>query len=277
MELKRKHNKGHRVSLLSVIFLQLLSAIGPGCSVKESRDECPCMLSLIFGSRDRDMISDGVAVRIDVSGKGGIEVQDSIFVSDESTVFRTAVGRGTAQVLSVWPSSTIMETPRSDTWIRIPDGMQCPEIWTGHASADTDRDAAGAEIHLCKNYCKISMTLIGCVDGMEFLVRGNVCGYGPDGMPAEGPFSAHAVKQEEGTACHSVTVPRQKDNSLKLDIISSDGFSRTFAIGNFIDGSGYDWYSEDLKDINLEINYAASSVKFTIDKWSTTIHFETVI
>ena len=277
MRLSRIHTLGHRSSLLTFTFLQLLFAIGPGCSVKESRDECPCILSLIYDASSREMIAEGVSVRIEMSGENGREVRDSFFRSEETTVFRTAVCRGTVKALSVWPGSTPLEDPGSGLWIRIPEGMQCPEIWTGLAVTDTERDEASADIKLRKNYCNIFMTLTGGGEGLEFVVRGNVCGYDCDGIPVHGPFSATAVAQEGSRFSYSVKVPRQADNSLKLDIFSSDGGLRTFAIGNYIDSSGYDWTSEDLKDINLEINYAATSVILLIDNWRTVIDFTTII
>lgn len=277
MRLSRIHTLGHRSSLLTFTFLQLLFAIGPGCSVKESRDECPCILSLIYDASSREMIAEGISVRIEMSGENGREVRDSFFRSEETTVFRTAVCRGTMKALSVWPGSTPLEDPGSGLWIRIPEGMQCPEIWTGLAVTDTERDEASADIKLRKNYCNIFMTLTGGGEGLEFVVRGNVCGYDCDGIPVHGPFSATAVAQEGSRSSYSVKVPRQADNSLKLDIFSSDGGLRTFAIGNYIDSSGYDWTSEDLKDINLEINYAATSVILLIDNWRTVIDFTTII
>ena len=62
-----------------------------------------------------------------------------------------------------------------------------------------------------------------------------------------------------------------------LDMISEDGGVRSFAIGNYLPVSGYDWNSNDLHDAAITIDYAATSVTFTIDKWSRTLQFETVI
>ena len=62
-----------------------------------------------------------------------------------------------------------------------------------------------------------------------------------------------------------------------LDMISEDGGVRSFAIGNYLAESGYDWNSDDLHDAAITIDYAATSITFTIDKWSRTLQFETVI
>ena len=74
-----------------------------------------------------------------------------------------------------------------------------------------------------------------------------------------------------------MNVPRQKDNTLKLDIVSGDGAVRTFAIGNYIEASGYSWDSEDLKDIALEIDYSRTMLLFRIGAWEKYEQFEVVI
>ena len=74
-----------------------------------------------------------------------------------------------------------------------------------------------------------------------------------------------------------MVLPRQIDNSLLLDIISDDDRRRTFAIGNYIEASGYDWDSMDLKDITLDIDYARTDVTFRIGAWEHTTQFEVVI
>ena len=265
--------------LLLLIFLQLSLVTIPGCSVKESRTLCPCALSLVFGERDTARLRDGVALRLSVDAENGAdESLDSIvaLTGSRTASFRTARGRAVA--LAVWPSETVVCPYGEDVWIRIPEGEQCPEIWTGAVSASTLGDRAEADIPLRRNCCVIGIYFNGG-DLFSLEVRGNVCGYGNDGLPAEGPFSAVAVDEASGggTRYCTVRVPRQTDCSLSLHIVGADGSRRVFAIGNYIEASGYDWCSDDLKDIMLEIDYAATSAVFRIDRWSETFHFETVL
>lgn len=155
-------------------------------------------------------------------------------------------------------------------------------------------------MRLHKNFCRIDIQ-VRDVDGEEFpfklRVRGNVNGYGLDGKPARGAFICGAERSEtesagsgtesdgddSGTASEStgygyaVTVPRQTDDSLTLEIVTDDGVAKSFAIGNYIAASGYDWTSADLKDICLEIDYARTVISFTIDKWTHSEQFEVVI
>lgn len=155
-------------------------------------------------------------------------------------------------------------------------------------------------VRLHKNFCRIDIQ-VRDVDGEEFpfklRVRGNVNGYGLDGRPARGAFLCDAERSEtesagsgtesdgdgSGTASEStgygyaVTVPRQTDDSLTLEIVTGDGVAKSFAIGNYIASSGYDWTSADLKDICLEIDYARTVISFIIDKWTHSEQFEVVI
>ena len=190
----------------------------------------------------------------------------------------------------------------SGRWIEIDEGRPCPPIWTCCEKVSARADRVTVPVRLHKNFCRIDIQ-VRDVDGAEFpfklRVRGNVNGYGLDGKPARGAFLCDAERSEtesadsgtesdgddSGTASEStgyghgyaVTVPRQTDDSLILEIVTDDGVAKSFAIGNYIASSGYDWTSADLKDICLEIDYARTVISFTIDKWTHSEQFEVVI
>ena len=188
----------------------------------------------------------------------------------------------------------------SGIWIEIDEGRPCPSIWTCCEKVSARADRVTVPVRLHKNFCRIDIQ-VRDVDGEEFpfklRVRGNVNGYGLDGKPARGAFLCDAERSEtkssgtesdgddSGTASEStgsghgyaVTVPRQTDDSLTLEIVTGDGVAKSFAIGNYIAASGYDWTSADLKDICLEIDYARTVISFTIDKWTHSEQFEVVI
>ena len=192
------------------------------------------------------------------------------------------------------------ELNSSGKWIEIDEGRPCPSIWTCCEKVSARADRVTVPVRLHKNFCRIDIQ-VRDVDGEEFpfklRVRGNVNGYGLDGKPARGAFLCGAERTEtegsgtesdgddSGTASEStgygygyaVTVPRQTDDSLTLEIVTGDGVAKSFAIGNYIASSGYDWTSADLKDICLEIDYARTVILFTIDKWTHSEQFEVVI
>lgn len=282
-------------------FLVLLSVLQPfftcpGCSVKEDRDLCPCTLVLEFPREDAERLQDGVTVCM----RG---YSDDVFsLCDTLLTGQAASSGGPDTVSGKWSYSYVVpkgdidlavaysadglagELNSSGRWIEIDEGRPCPSIWTccEKVSARADRVTVPARLH--KNFCRIDIQ-VRDVDGEEFpfklRVRGNVNGYGLDGRPARGAFLCDAERSETESAGsghgYAVTVPRQTDDSLILEIVTGDGVAKSFAIGNYIASSGYDWTSADLKDICLEIDYARTVISFTIDKWTHSEQFEVVI
>lgn len=286
----------------------------PGCSVKEDRDLCPCTLVLEFPREDADRLQDGVTVCMrgysdDVfslcatllagraASSGGPDT-----VSDKWS-YSYVVPKGDVDLAVAYSADGLAgELNSSGRWIEIDEGRPCPSIWTCCEKVSARADRVTVPVRLHKNFCRIDIQ-VRDVDGAEFpfklRVRGNVNGYGLDGKPARGAFLCDAERSEtesagsgtesdgndSGTASEStgsghgyaVTVPRQTDDSMTLEIVTGDGVAKSFAIGNYIAASGYDWTSADLKDICLEIDYARTVISFTIDKWTHSEQFEVVI
>lgn len=282
-------------------FLVLLSVLQPfftcpGCSVKEDRDLCPCTLVLEFPRDDAERLQDGVTVCMRGYSDDGFSLCDTLLAS------RAASSGGPDTVSDKWSYSYVV--PKGDIdlavaysadglagklnssgrWIEIDEGRPCPSIWTCCEKVSARADRVTVPVRLHKNFCRIDIQ-VRDVDGEEFpfklRVRGNVNGYGLDGKPARGAFLCDAERSETESAGsghgYAVTVPRQTDDSLTLEIVTGDGVAKSFAIGNYIAASGYDWTSADLKDICLEIDYARTVISFTIDKWTHSEQFEVVI
>lgn len=280
-------------------FLVLLSVLQPfftcpGCSVKEDRDLCPCTLVLEFPREDAERLQDGVTVCMRGYSDDGFSLCDTLLAD------RAASSGGPDTVSGKWSYSYVVpkgdidlavaysadglagELNSSGRWIEIDEGRPCPSIWTCCEKVSARADRVTVPVRLHKNFCRIDIQ-VRDVDGEEFpfklRVRGNVNGYGLDGKPARGAFLCDAERSETESAGYgyAVTVPRQTDDSLTLEIVTDDGVAKSFAIGNYIASSGYDWTSADLKDICLEIDYARTVISFTIDKWTHSEQFEVVI
>lgn len=282
-------------------FLVLLSVLQPfftcpGCSVKEDRDLCPCTLVLEFPREDAERLQDGVTVCM----RG---YSDDLFSLCDTLLAGQAASDGSPDTISdKWSYSYVVpkgdidlavaysadglagELNSSGRWIEIDEGRPCPSIWTCCEKVSARADRVTVPVRLHKNFCRIDIQVTD-VDGEEFpfklRVRGNVNGYGLDGKPARGAFLCDAERSETESAGsghgYAVTLPRQTDDSLTLEIVTGDGVAKSFAIGNYIAASGYDWTSADLKDICLEIDYARTVISFTIDKWTHSEQFEVVI
>ena len=298
-------------------FLVLLSVLQPfftcpGCSVKEDRDLCPCTLVLEFPREDAERLQDGVTVCMRGYSDDGFYLCDTLLAGRAASSggpdtvsgkwsYSYVVPKGDIDLAVAYSADGLAgELNSSGIWIEIDEGRPCPSIWTCCEKVSARADRVTVPVRLHKNFCRIDIQ-VRDVDGEEFpfklRVRGNVNGYGLDGKPARGAFLCDAERSEtegsgtesdgddSGTASEStgyghgyaVTVPRQTDDSLTLEIVTDDGVAKSFAIGNYIAASGYDWTSADLKDICLEIDYARTVISFTIDKWTHSEQFEVVI
>ena len=286
----------------------------PGCSVKEDRDLCPCTLVLEFPSEDAERLQDGVTVCMRGYSDDGFFLCDTLLAGRAASSggpdtvsgkwsYSYVVPKGDIDLAVAYSADGLAgELNSSGRWIEIDEGRPCPSIWTCCEKVSARADRVTVPVRLHKNFCRIDIQ-VRDVDGEEFpfklRVRGNVNGYGLDGKPARGTFLCDAESSETegsgfgtesevpgfGTASEStvsghgyaVTVPRQTDDSLTLEIVTGNGVAKSFAIGNYIASSGYDWTSADLKDICLEIDYARTVILFTIDKWTHSEQFEVVI
>lgn len=280
-------------------FLVLLSVLQPfftcpGCSVKEDRDLCPCTLVLEFPREDAERLQDGVTVCMRGYSDDVFSLCDTLLagqaasdgspdtISDKGS-YSYVVPKGDIDLAVAYSADGLAgELNSSGRWIEIDEGRPCPSIWTCCEKVSARADRVTVPVRLHKNFCRIDIQ-VRDVDGEEFpfklRVRGNVNGYGLDGKPARGAFLCDAERSETESTGHgyAVTVPRQTDDSLTLEIVTGDGVAKSFAIGNYIAASGYDWTSADLKDICLEIDYARTVISFTIDKWTHSEQFEVVI
>lgn len=282
-------------------FLVLLSVLQPfftcpGCSVKEDRDLCPCTLVLEFPREDAERLQDGVTVCMRGYSDDGFSLCDTLLAGQAASdggpdtvsgkwSYSYVVPKGEVDLAVAYSADGLAgELNSSGRWIEIDEGRPCPSIWTCCEKVSARADRVTVPVRLHKNFCRIDIQ-VRDVDGEEFpfklRVRGNVNGYGLDGKPARGAFLCDAERSETESAGsghgYAVTVPRQTDDSLILEIVTGDGVAKSFAIGNYIAASGYDWTSADLKDICLEIDYARTVISFTIDKWTHSEQFEVVI
>lgn len=286
----------------------------PGCSVKEDRDLCPCTLVLEFSREDAERLQDGVTVCMRGYSDDVFSLCDTLLAGRAASSggpdtvsgkwsYSYVVPKGDIDLAVAYSADGLAgKLNSSGRWIEIDEGRPCPSIWTCCEKVSARADRVTVPVRLHKNFCRIDIQ-VRDVDGEEFpfklRVRGNVNGYGLDGKPARGAFLCDAERPEtesagsgtesdgddSGAASEStgyghgyaVTVPRQTDDSLTLEIVTDDGVAKSFAIGNYIAASGYDWTSADLKDICLEIDYARTVISFTIDKWTHSEQFEVVI
>ena len=234
------------------------------CSVKEDRDVCPCLLSLDF--------------RL-------LEIGDSL----ELSVYEDSV----LYLNSVFASSSIrdglmqLEVPRGNITLAVSDAISADgagNVLIPYGSAfsrqnlyvgrfDTMREDCGDSVILHKNHCILRMSFLGTdmVRPYTLKILGNVNGSKWDGSPHTGSFCVELPPSDEGTP--PVCIPRQKDGSLLLDIMDRDRTLRSFALGEYILASGYDWNAEDLADLEVCMDFARYRIALKSELWDNPIYF----
>ena len=231
-----------------------------GCSVKEDRSACPCLLVLEFSSLPV------TPVMVSVEGEGC----SLLHRVHSDTLLALSVPKTELSV-----SVTGGALPDAVEGVRIPLGEEAPPLYLYHASVSSDAEQVLLPVYLRKQFCQLTLAFSGPPGyGPPFQVEveGFADGWARDGSPSEGPFSYRLLPGEDGRA--TLRLPRQRDDSLLMHILFSDQVVRTFALGAYIADAGYDWTAPDLKDLTLNVDVSVTSVTLSTDLWTHTEDIE---
>ena len=253
-------------SLISVVVLGIVLS---GC-VKERRSLCPCLLYLDFSKLDTSVVS---YARVNISGPEGFVYDESLNADcfEDEVVVRVPQGEC---MLCVYSGEEGLAVPNEG--LHIPYGTDCPSVYMCASYLNTECERYMKEVELWKNYCKLSI----CVEDAEHFpfglaVRGSVAGYGVNGFPINGDFfyEVNGYSSDVWT----MSLPRQTDNSMVLEVNDGTDVLKTFALGEYISASGYDWSAKNLEDITVEIDYTRTKLTISVLGWDEEYDFDVVI
>lgn len=259
-------------SLIIVIFFA-------SCDVKEDRSQCPCHLILSFSS-SFDRFEGGALLLVFRSADDSL-VTDTVVVSasgemETEAPYEIDVPREDLRLTVITLGEVLYDPVKGMT---IPVGSECPSVFLQSELLDTRCDVLRHNVVLCKDYCSLMVHLERPSEGdlpFSLDVTGRVDGYSADGSPRTGAFRFVLTDSDESE--FTVSLPRQVDNSLLINVLSKDGKTlRSFAFGEYVAESGYDWTEADLKDLSITIDYSSSLITFKSDLWSETLSFEIVV
>lgn len=240
-----------------------------GCSVKEDRGKCPCALVLDFSEVDTAVIR---SADLFVADDAGLLFEDTLIPADFRESYILKVPRKSV-MLGIWNADGL---PSVGNGLAIPYGEDCPEVYFHTSVVDADAETVRETVRMHKNHCVMTVRIAWDEPGLEGIVLiGNVNGYHSDGLPSEGDFLYRLEQDGEGE-CRAV-LPRQKDDSLVLEVNDGSGVAKRFSLGEYIARSGYDWNEPDLKDITIELDIAFLQVHLTVQGWDMTHRFDIVI
>lgn len=244
-----------RKTTLTISIIIAVSCIA-GCSIKEDRKDCPCILTVILNKvpvRIMDK-ADGLWLNISTEGKG-TALDSPLTGSDysEPEWLETDVQKGLVSVVC-----------SSSKSLNVPYGSECDSLYAHSVKLRCYEDNARDTIYLKKQWCTATIIVEDAEPEEEYFfeVRGMWAGVSASGLtPLPGEFYAVPRRLDAGT--FQVRLPRQGDESLSMTLNNLYKYS----LGKIIAGSGYDWKAPDLDDIKVVIDCARAEVQVTISPW----------
>ena len=222
------------------------------CSIKEDRSDCPCYLTV---DAERAVSVDGwFGTRSLFNVIGG-------FVDRQ-------VPRGIVDIVA------------SHGRFSVPEGQQMDSLFARRIPVDTDGESAYARVTLCKNFATIELDFKDEDDGRtvyDLLATGTVSGADARTLePVKGPFSCVPEPVTDGRG-YAFRVPRQKDESLRLELSNNGSPVETIDLGYLIAKTGFDWKAESLGDIAILCDLPAHTFTITVKDWDGPVIFNITI
>ena len=283
-----------RKTLLSMpIALALLAS----CSIKEDRSPCPCWLQVDLSEINcavhlTGWAADRMVFAESPIGFGSMTVEPFVNVEQDivlnstraitvppnpsETLREFKVPRGMVTISAICATSSPINSGR----IEIPLGRQADELYGHSAGVNTNAEFAYDKVTLQKQFATVHLTMElpeGCTTfPYDVLVSGNTCGWDIKTLRGiEGRFEYKPSRR--GFNEYEFRVPRQADNSLRVDLLDWGELVDSVKIGELIALSGYDWSKPSLDDINLDVNFTDSFVKISITGWDQIVILEITI
>lgn len=245
----------------------LLSCLS--CSIKEDRGACPCRLVLDFSENDTVSVR---SVELLLSSSEGFCQADTICSRDFKAEYRVSVPRGELCVQAWYGAEGCVTFGQG---LKIPYGDDCPEVYMSFFSVEVEGEECRSDVRLKKNHCRTTIYVKSEERfPYDLVVRGSVDGYGPDGTPSEGGFM-YELELEDMVGC--VTLPRQVDESMCMEVWEGNTVLKVFALGRYVSAVGYDWTAEHLEDLTLSLDYTHNVIGISIGEWDREHHFDVSI
>ena len=213
------------------------------CSVKEDRSDCPCWIT-VTADKTTSLSAWYGSQKILDNHSGGL-------------VDHT-VPRGIVDIVASEGSFT------------APEGEQMGELFAQLQHLDTDGEFASTGIELKKQFAMVSLDFKDEDDGRagyDLLVTGTVSGADIHTLaPVEGRFRCVPNPITDGRG-YAFRAPRQKDESLTLQLQAEGETVDTIPLGELIRKAGFDWTRESLGDVAILCDLPARTFTITVMEW----------
>ena len=231
---------------------------------------CPCRLVLDMAEVDTSVVK---YAEIVVTASDGYGLRDTLSVDDFVNGYVVKVPRGDVGVGVYCGASGNVDDQGK---LQIAYGNECPPVYMHSSHLVAQGETCVENVAMRKNHCIMTIQVqTEKVFPFRLEAKGCVDGYGLGGKLSVGDFM-YAMGADENGSCHLV-LPRQKDNSLVLEVHDDSQTLKSFALGEYVAASGYDWGEEDLKDISVSLDYALTRVVIAVEDWTEEYVFDIVI
>ena len=246
---------------IRIVFLLFILGLGlSGCSIKSDRSECPGLLYIEISGGDEERIyaelSDGEDLRTMHITKLSSGVAIAAFEVEKNEEYDARILSGV-----------------SEEWKGVIElGGQLPPLYAYNSNVACDSDVRELMVSLEKQFARLHIEVIGL--DCKVRVRGNVAGVDLKSLsPLPGLFCAEVLPtmdMKEGGLYFNVDIPRQIDDSLMLELMSSENdLSPVYAykIGDRLRNLGVDWGKPSLEDVHIRIEYVDNKFELEIRNW----------
>ena len=248
------------------------------CSVKEDRLSCPCCLSHRI---DGGPYSGDVIFTLLENGRGiRQQTMDLNLFNAPSTVF--SIPR--AFITDCVAGGVNKMRIECDSLIVIPTGNDCDPIRASSVKVAAFEDEVIVETALRKLYADVELIILNAADHnftLDVRIRSDVRGFSMCGLrPLEGEFLFNPERLSVGAdACYRFRLPRQKDDSLTLELLSGESVAASIGLGGYIRRIGYDWNAPSLPEevISVVVDYSNATIVLKIADWETGGMFDITI
>ena len=239
--------RGFLIGLLGLVALA-------SCSVKEDRSDCPCWLT-VRASYPQELVSAWFGTH-------------TLFEGHDGELIDCRVPRG------------IVEGVASTGDFSVQEGQQMAELFASVTKVNTVCEETEVAPQLHKQFARVDIDFKDEDDGRtayDLLVTGNVSGSDKRTLePLEGAFRCAPEPIMDGRG-YEFRVPRQKDETLRLELSYHGNPVETIDLGYLIGKTGFDWKAENLGDVSILCDLPAHTFTITVMEWEGPVTFNITI
>lgn len=249
------------------IWLSVAAILLPlcSCSLKEEREDCPCIVKISL-----DPSLSGKVV-FGAFGEDGYSYRRENVLSDEEGGFAEyQILRGNNTLYMYQGELTL-----DGAMVRYRNGVQADSMYAWNSGLlNTNVENLDIRPVLKKQFATVYLSVISRNRSVyKIIVTGGVSGFNILTMrPESGEFACLANKIDEWY--YSFRIPRQFSDErlatepLKMEVYSDSGVAiADYRLGEAIAEIGYDWESESLADIYVDVDIDQVRLSIDVGNW----------